>query len=478
MGCDTDCSQAISACMMAHINTSGTHIPLWMDSPDSALGWGISPSFPTREGTFFGQIMVTNPQNNLDAYFCDGPSTDQNIVPGRLGANQGYVPYANAYPKTAGMDGLCDTSHSTGRLHERTRRTAWLMRTRLARSMASRTSTPSRCGAAPPTRPSPPEGGAWVNNGNSCLAGQSGCTWTPGALGFNASNCNTPGTNGCAIIVDANNGMGQRVGYIGPSKGVKFSNVAAASSSANVIVYYTNGDMYFQNRNLSFSVNGGAGQVRSFGGLEDWSHPRGAAITLSGFTVGGNNTVTVTGDAVINAPDLDWIEVVDVALDSSPRRASASRPHVERHLPYQRQRHGEPTSSTAPSTPTSPPVAWNANNMPTRWTSGTSSFAGQYVPDRLHRHRQPQHRSLWTIRTTARRATSPAPTPSTPRRTWLHLPARRRSRRARALCEPDHHLLHRGGGPRHPHQGDEHHLQRRTLVVSIGDIQTDCNLTM
>ena len=50
--------------------------------------------------------------------------------------------------------------------------------------------------------------------------------------------------------------------------------------------------------------------MRPFGGLYDWKHPRGAAITLSGFNTGSNNTIWVTADPTHNAPDLDWIEVV------------------------------------------------------------------------------------------------------------------------------------------------------------------------
>jgi hypothetical protein len=60
-------------------------------------------------------------------------------------------------------------------------------------------------------------------------------------------------------------------------------------------------------------LNGGAPQVRPFGGLQDWSHPRGAAISLSGFNAGTNNTITVTADSTDLAPDLDWIEIVNVA---------------------------------------------------------------------------------------------------------------------------------------------------------------------
>ena len=104
--------------------------------------------------------------------------------------------------------------------------------------------------------------------------------------------------------------MGQRMGFIGPSKGVKFSGVTAPASTSNLIVYYTNGDSYDQTRYLSFIVNGGAPQVKPFGGLQDWSHPRGAAVTLTGFKTGSSNVVYVTADPTHAAPDLDWIEVV------------------------------------------------------------------------------------------------------------------------------------------------------------------------
>ena len=287
--------------MMAHVNSSGTHIPLWMVSPDMSIGWGTSPAFPTREGTFFGQLMLTNAENNIDAYYCDGPGTDQNVVPGRLGANQGSVLYANAFPKSMGMDGLCDTAHSTGGCT--THMTNGVVDGDASCSLLGTTyKHPLTVWRGATYQAEAAQGGAWLANGTTpCLAGTSGCLWAPGGLGMRASNCTTPGTNGCMIIVDSNNGMGQRVGYIGAGKGVRFSNVTAPATSSNIIVYYTNGDAYSQTRYLSFVVNGGAPQVRAFGGLLDWSHPRGAAVTLSGFMLGSNNTITVTGDASGNS---------------------------------------------------------------------------------------------------------------------------------------------------------------------------------
>jgi hypothetical protein len=303
-GCDRDCSEEISACMMAHINSSGTHIPLWMDSPDS-VGWGTSPSFPTREGTFFGQLMVTNTAYNLDGYYCYGPGADQNVVPGRLGANQGQVPYANAWPTSAGFDGLCETSHVDKNNYDHGKCTAHttggVIDGDASCTLNGTTYThPMTVWRGATYQAEAAEGGGFDSNGN----------WGAGMYGFNASNCNTPGSNGCAIIVDKNNGMGKRVGYIGPSKGIKFTNVTAPAGTSNIIVYYTNGDAYNLTRYLSFKVNGSAAQVKPFGGLQDWSHPRGAAITLTGFNTGSNNTIYVTADPNDAAPDLDWIEVV------------------------------------------------------------------------------------------------------------------------------------------------------------------------
>src|SRR5262252_2214808 len=37
--CDVNCQQLVSACLLAHINTSGQHIALWLDSDSPAVGW-------------------------------------------------------------------------------------------------------------------------------------------------------------------------------------------------------------------------------------------------------------------------------------------------------------------------------------------------------------------------------------------------------------------------------------------------------
>jgi hypothetical protein len=157
------------------------------------------------------------------------------------------------------------------------------------------------------------EGGAFVTSGGTpCNSGTSGCAWAKGGAGFNVSGC-TPGASGCAIVADSKNGMGKRVGYIGPGKGVKFTGVnVAAAGTNNLVVFTTNGDAPGTSyRHLNFVVNGGAPQNVIFPGNNSWSIPVATTVTLGGFIAGSNNTIYVVGDAINAAPDLDWIEIVN-----------------------------------------------------------------------------------------------------------------------------------------------------------------------
>src|ERR1051325_8022861 len=51
---NSHCQNMVSACLMAHINTSGVHVPLWFDSESGLVGWGTNANYPKQEGTFFG----------------------------------------------------------------------------------------------------------------------------------------------------------------------------------------------------------------------------------------------------------------------------------------------------------------------------------------------------------------------------------------------------------------------------------------
>ena len=104
--------------MMAHINTAGVHVPLWLDSNDPAIGWGVDRvNYPMQEGTFFGDIIDTGLADRLSkpgvtapvAYYCDGagfPAGANGIVAGRLGANQSGAPYSNPF----GSGTLCQNA--------------------------------------------------------------------------------------------------------------------------------------------------------------------------------------------------------------------------------------------------------------------------------------------------------------------------------------------------------------------------------
>jgi len=100
--CDLACQEGVSACMLAHVNTTGTNIPLWIVGNVPGVGWGLSESNPNQEGSFFGNIFVDPPI----AYYCNGEGFDQGVVPGRIGADQADAPYVNPF---AAVGGACKT---------------------------------------------------------------------------------------------------------------------------------------------------------------------------------------------------------------------------------------------------------------------------------------------------------------------------------------------------------------------------------
>ncbi|HEY3595505.1 MAG TPA: RICIN domain-containing protein, partial [Polyangiaceae bacterium] len=107
--CDSNCQQYISSCMMAHVNTSGQHIALWIVGDSSAIGWGTSGAYPYQEGSFFGNIFSNPPS----AFYCDGEDFDLGVVPGRLGATQSGAPYKDPFGTSALCSRYC-TANSGG----------------------------------------------------------------------------------------------------------------------------------------------------------------------------------------------------------------------------------------------------------------------------------------------------------------------------------------------------------------------------
>jgi hypothetical protein len=103
----------VSACLMAHLNTAGVQVPIWLASNTPGIGWGRSSSFPHMEGTFFGSVMATGGDGKVPAYFCEGAGFGNGIVPGRLGANLPSSAYRNPWGAGAKCDNHC-TKHSSG----------------------------------------------------------------------------------------------------------------------------------------------------------------------------------------------------------------------------------------------------------------------------------------------------------------------------------------------------------------------------
>lgn len=89
----------LSACMLALVNTTGDHYPLWLVAQNSAISWGLDPSYPFQEGAFFGDIFTSPPY----AYYCGGKDLGVSPIPGRIGSAQVTPPYVDAY----GTKGLC-----------------------------------------------------------------------------------------------------------------------------------------------------------------------------------------------------------------------------------------------------------------------------------------------------------------------------------------------------------------------------------
>src|SRR6185312_9429433 len=50
--CDGDCQRWVSACLLAHVNTAGIHVPIWIVGQNTGLGWGQSTSYPNA--SWFG----------------------------------------------------------------------------------------------------------------------------------------------------------------------------------------------------------------------------------------------------------------------------------------------------------------------------------------------------------------------------------------------------------------------------------------
>jgi Ricin-type beta-trefoil lectin domain-like len=104
--CGTACQEAVSACMMSHVNVAGVHVPVWLDSPIPAIGFGSNATYPNEEGSFFGNLFVTGSNGKVPAYYCEGSGFEKGIVPGRLGATTSA---AGIFTNPFGSGTLCSS---------------------------------------------------------------------------------------------------------------------------------------------------------------------------------------------------------------------------------------------------------------------------------------------------------------------------------------------------------------------------------
>jgi hypothetical protein len=105
--CGQMCQHAISACLGAHLNTTGTSVPIYLVGSTSdfpTIGPSLSPDYPNQEGSFFGNVFTSPPQ----LYFCHGRDFGTSVVPGRIGWDNGQTkPYSNPFTYN---DGRCDSN--------------------------------------------------------------------------------------------------------------------------------------------------------------------------------------------------------------------------------------------------------------------------------------------------------------------------------------------------------------------------------
>ena len=108
--CDATCAETVSACLLAHVNTAGQHVPIWVVSNNPSVGWGQDPDYPNHEGTFFGNVFQLGAHGTDPAkapmFYCTGPQYRTSPPPGRLG-NQAEVPYVNPWGPNAACVKRC-----------------------------------------------------------------------------------------------------------------------------------------------------------------------------------------------------------------------------------------------------------------------------------------------------------------------------------------------------------------------------------
>ncbi len=271
--------------MMAHINTLGIHVPLYLTSGNPAIGWGTDPRYPVHEGTFFGNIFEVGAHNwnngqTVAALFCESPDLGNNYVAGRIGANQAGAPYSNPFGNGVNCDqGTVPANYGSSACYYH-----------------------SSAGGVP---------SASNNDGYQACYGFNNPITVFRSMPYEAESAAL--ANGAQIVTGSSmNSKNARVGYMGSSASITFSKVFAAGSGTHTIaIYYVNGSS--SSRPLNISVNGGSAQTVNFPQSTtnpNWNaDPTGMVQATANFN-SGNNTVVFQVPNGASGPDIDWITVI------------------------------------------------------------------------------------------------------------------------------------------------------------------------
>ena len=407
--------------MMAHVNSSGTHIPLWMDSPDASVGWGTVALVPDARGHLLRPDHGDERRQQPGRVLLQRPRRRPERRPGPPGRDR-----APCRTRTPGRSRPASTASAT-----RTTSTGTTSITASVRTAnGGDGDTSCTLNGVTYNHPITVWRGVTYQAETAEGGGFTSGVWTPGAQLASTRATADPGARGCAIIADAKNGMGKRVGYIGGGKGVRFTNVNVAASGRPTSSSTTR-TATTTPRPATCSSSSTAARPRSGRSAAcATGATRAAPPSPVGVQPGTNNTVTSRPTRPTRRPTSTGSRSSNSAASTSPRRASASR----RCGPSTTNVSGAAESRSTRSTATWRPL-----------DHGPQDGGRRLPPDRLQGHGQPEHHHAEQHADLAA-ATTPAPWRSTRRRT-ARASAATRSPPPRARGQ-DGHLVRPGERPR------------------------------
>jgi len=159
--CDQTCQEDVSACMLAHLNTAGIHVPLWIVANNPVVGWGQDPDFPNQEGAFFGNVFMNGAHGTDPAkapmYYCTGAKYNFNPPQGRIGSTQTSPPYVNPFGSTyagCGTNYRCTAADYPSQGDGFKACNGWNRVVTIWRQNTTTTTTPTTTSTSTSTRPS------------------------------------------------------------------------------------------------------------------------------------------------------------------------------------------------------------------------------------------------------------------------------------------------------------------------------------